>query len=123
VLGARGLPDALRGPAVAAGLAATVEAAGVGRYPAEVEAAVYFFCRATLRAVAEHAPADTRVAIKIAEDEDALRLVVDCEVVGGLDGAADLLSSARDRIEALGGVLWYESAAGVTRLEATVPLA
>jgi signal transduction histidine kinase len=121
VLEARGLPDALRSAASAAGVAATVEAAGAGRYPAEVEAAVYFFCRAALEAVAAHASADTRVGIEILEKEEALRLVVDCEGAG-LEAAADQLSSARDRIEALGGVLSFESAVGATRLEATVPL-
>jgi signal transduction histidine kinase len=72
VLDARGLPDALRGVASAAQITATVEAAGIGRYPPDVEAAVYFSCRAALEALAP----DTRVTIRIREAEDAIRLEV-----------------------------------------------
>jgi signal transduction histidine kinase len=74
VLDARGLVDALRGAASAAQVDATVEAAGLGRYPPDVEAAVYFSCRAALETLAP----DARVTIRISEEEDAIRL----EVIG-----------------------------------------
>jgi signal transduction histidine kinase len=72
VLDARGLADALRGAASAARVAATVEAAGIGRYPADVEAAVYFSCRAALEALAP----DSRVTIRLSEADHALQLDV-----------------------------------------------
>jgi len=72
VLDARGLPDALRSAASAAGVAATVEAAGTGRYPPDVEAAVYFSCRAALEALAPGA----RATIRLSEEQDGVRLEV-----------------------------------------------
>ena len=70
LLDARGLPDALRGAASAAHVTATVEADGVGRFPAEVEAAVFFCCRAALDAAADGA----RLAIVLRDEERTLRL-------------------------------------------------
>jgi signal transduction histidine kinase len=122
LLEARGLPDAIRGAAAGARVVATVDAAEVGRYPAEVEAAVYFCCRAVLEAVVAHAGADSRVAIRIHETGHALRLEVTDETPG-LDVAAGLLAPAGDRIDALGGALIVEPApGGATRVAATVPL-
>ena len=114
VLDARGLPAALRGAASAARSAAMVEAEGLGRYPAEVEAGVYFCCRAVLDALAS----DARVTIRIREEEHALRI----EVAGNTDGL-DLQALLRERIEALGGALSVDSApGGGTLVAATVPL-
>jgi signal transduction histidine kinase len=80
VLDARGLPDALRGMASAAQVAATVEAAGIGRYPPDVEAAVYFSCRGALEGLAP----DTHVTIRLSEEPYAIRLEVVSDT-GGLD--------------------------------------
>jgi signal transduction histidine kinase len=94
VLDARGLPDALRGAASAAGVAATVEAAGVGRYAPDVEAAVYFACRAALEVLAP----DTGVTIRLSEEENAVRLEVVTDT-GDLHAGATvpLLSSSFPR--------------------------
>jgi signal transduction histidine kinase len=120
VLEARGLPDALHGAASTAGVAATVEAAGVGRYPAEVEAAVFFSCRAVLEDCGGRGGAEVRVTIRIREKDDALHLEIDGDTV---NPAADCLDSARDRIEALGGVFSVGPApGGQTRVAATAPL-
>jgi signal transduction histidine kinase len=118
-----GLPDALRGAASAAGIAATVEATGVGRYPKDVETAVYFVCRDALAAIVEHAGAGARVTIRIHEEEHALLLEVDSDAAGQW-AAADLLGFARDRVGARGGIVTVDSAPDrVTRFAATVPLA
>jgi signal transduction histidine kinase len=110
ILDARGLPDALRGAVSAARVLATVEAEGLGRYPAEVEAAVYFCCRTVLEAL----PSGARVTIRIREEEHALRI----EVAGDTDGL-DLQAP----IEALCGSLSVDSAPGRGLLvAATVPL-
>ena len=110
VLDARGLPDALRAAASAAGVALTLDADGAGRYPAEVEAAVYFFCRAALVA------AGPRASIAIRDEASRLVAVIECE-------PADFeLEAISERIEALGAIVTAESAAGTTRLTAIVPL-
>ncbi|MFL5962673.1 MAG: sensor histidine kinase [Gaiellaceae bacterium] len=122
VLEARGLPDALRGAATAARVAATVEAAGVGRHSTEVEVALYFLCRAALAAVAAHAGTDARVTIRIREEEHALQLEVAGDTAAH-GAAADLPGFTRDRIAALGGTVTVDAAAGhATRFAATVPL-
>ena len=77
VLDARGLTDALRGAGVAAGVAVAVD--GAGRYPADIEAAVYFFCRAALTA----ATAGSRASIVIREDQGRLSVVVERESESG----------------------------------------
>ena len=106
VLDARGLPDALRGVASAAPFAAAVEAADIGRYPPDVEAAVYFSCRAAVAALAS----DARVTIRISEAEHAIRLEVISDT-GGLDNRGPDAS-------AVGGVVSHDGA----RFTATVPL-
>jgi signal transduction histidine kinase len=122
LLEARGITDALRAAASAVHVTARVDAAGVGRYPAPVEQAVFFCCRAAIEAVATHAGADARVTIRIREEDHELRI----EIAGdtqALDAAADWFGSTRDRIDALGGVLSVDAAPGQpTRVAATVPL-
>ena len=116
LLEARGLPDALRG-------AARVDAAGVGRYPADLEAAVYFWCRAALDAFATPTGDDARATIQIREVEHALRVEVTQDTVA-LDTTVPAMRLARDRVEALGGVVSAASEPGDgTRLALTVPLA
>jgi signal transduction histidine kinase len=85
-----GLPDSLRETARASDV--RVVTAGVGRYPAEVESAIYFCCRAAL----QQAAPDTE--LRLSEEDQALRL----EFVP-VD-AADL-TELRDLVGAAGGVL------------------
>lgn len=104
VLEARGLVDALRGAA----FRPKVEAHGIGRYRADVERAVFFLCRAV-------ACSGASTAIRLREEGGELLVAVDCETAD-LDPGA--FAVARDRIDALGGVVGLEAA----RLTATVPL-
>lgn len=104
VLEARGLRDALRGAA----FTVKVEAQGIGRYRADVERAVFFLCRVV-------ALSGTGKAIQIREEGGQLVVSVDCHPAG-FD--IDAFAVARDRIDALGGVVGLEAA----RLTATVPL-
>jgi hypothetical protein len=101
LLDVRGLPDALR--AAAPGLA--IDAEGIGRYPASIEATVYFGCDAVL------ARTDT---IRMWADEEALRL----EIEGRTEFGAAELEAAREHLDAAGGTL----ASRGTRLTVTVPL-
>jgi len=121
LLDAQGLPDALRAASSAAGVRAKVEAEGLGRHPAEVEAALYFFCRAALECVAAGADADAVATVRVTEDANTLQLAV-AHDGSGLE-AVDPTGLKRGWIEALGGVLSVESEAGLaTRLIVTVPV-
>jgi signal transduction histidine kinase len=121
LLDARGLRDALRQATDRTGANATVEAAGLGRHPAEVELAAYVVCRAALDGAV--AGTGARVAIRIEERDHALLLTIECDAAD-LVTAADRLELARDRIQVLGGDLSVDAAASRrARLVATIPLA
>jgi signal transduction histidine kinase len=111
ILDARGLPDALRQAARTADAAAHVEAAEVGRYPAGIEAAVFFLWRAVL----DDLESGVEVAIRVREEGEALQV----EIVAGR--AVDL-ASVRDLVEGAGGVLTDESQPGRGRVEVSFPL-
>jgi signal transduction histidine kinase len=126
LLEAAGLAEALRSAASAVGVPAKVEATGLARHPADIEAAAYFCCRSALENVAAHAGSGARATIHLREEPDALRLEVVDDGTGFDPRVCPLgsgLTDARDRIEALGGVLAIESEPGRgTRIAATVPL-
>jgi signal transduction histidine kinase len=113
LLADRGLTEALRAAALHAPLAATVSSDGIGRYPPEVESAVYFCCLEALQNAAKHAEGATRVSISLS-DGDALRFEVRDDgaglAAGRPPGAG--LTNMRDRVTALGGDLEVASAAG-----------
>jgi signal transduction histidine kinase len=120
LLEAQGLPNALRAAASAAGVVAHVDAPGLGRYGVEVEAAVYFCCRAALEQVAAHAGTGARATIHLGEDAGILRFELAVTDAGSDESAFALV---RDRVEALGGMLSIESEPGRgTTIAATVPL-
>jgi signal transduction histidine kinase len=118
VLAARGLPDALHSAASAAGVSLRLEAKGLARYPAEVEATVYFSCRAALESAAARG---ARVTVRIWQEDSTLRFEV------ADDGSADPADSEpvhlRDRVEALGGELAIASELGEgCRISAAIPV-
>ena len=92
LLAAWGLPDSLREAARASGAPVRVATVGLGRYPVEVESAIYFCCRAAL----EQAAPETE--LRLTEEDQALRL--EFVPVGGTD-----LTELRDLVGAAGGVL------------------
>jgi signal transduction histidine kinase len=112
ILDSRGLPDALRQAAGASGAAARVQAAELGRYPAKIEAAVFFLWRNVLDGLGAGAEA----FISVRQEGEALQV----EIAAGrmLD-----LSGARDLVEGAGGVVTLESQLGGTRIDVTFPLA
>jgi len=103
----------------------SVTAEEVGRYPAELEAALYFCCLEALQNAAKHA-AGAPVRIEVRQDGD--RLCVDVADDGpGFDPgrSTDGLgrTSIADRVGAHGGTVRWESAPGrgtVVRLEVPV---
>jgi signal transduction histidine kinase len=124
----RGLPDALRAAAARAALSTTVEAENVGRYPQQVEAAVYFCCLEALQNAGKHAGENSSVVVSVREVEGALLFDVTD------DGAGfDLSSGAQrghgfvnmsDRVGAFGGSVTVDSAPGKgTKISGRIPLA
>lgn len=123
----RGLPDALRAAAGRAALATTVEAENVGRYPQQVEAAVYFCCLEALQNAGKHAGENANALVTVREVEGALLFDVTD------DGAGfDLGSGAQrghgfvnmsDRVGAFGGSVTVDSAPGTgTKIAGRIPL-
>ena len=103
-----GLPEAVRSAARAASVPATVRASHVGRYPEQIEVAVYFSCLEALQNAAKHAGADAAVVITMWERDERIMFEVRDD---GRGFAADLieqgrgLTNMRDRLEAVGGSL------------------
>jgi signal transduction histidine kinase len=112
ILDARGLPDGLRQAVRASGAAASVEAAGLGRYPAGIEAAVFFLWRGVL----DDLGAGERVRIRVCEEAEALQVRIEA-------GAPIDLLRAGDLVEGAGGTLTAQSGSRSGTIEAVFPLA
>lgn len=95
-------------------LPVTVEAEGIGRFPQEVESAVYFCCLEALQNVAKYAAA-SRAVVRIRQEEAELAFSVEDDG-RGYDSAATPLGSGlqnmADRLAALGGTLEVRSQPG-----------
>jgi signal transduction histidine kinase len=125
LLADKGLAAALRSQAGKATVPVRVDADGVGRYPQEIEAALYFCTLEALQNVQKYAAAS---AVDVRLCENGGQLVVEVADDGcGFDVATAVrgagLTNMEDRLEALGGSLQIESTAGTgSTLRATVPL-
>jgi signal transduction histidine kinase len=114
LLADQGLAAAIDAQARKSSVPTTVESDGLGRYPREVEAAVYFSCLEALNNVAKYARAST-VGVRLEQENGALTFEVRDDGVGfdpatknrgtGLQGMAD-------RLDAIGGRLEISAAAG-----------
>jgi signal transduction histidine kinase len=125
LLADKGLPAALEAHLRKVNLPAELATDGVGRYPQEIEAAVYFCCLEALQNVAKYAEA-SRVAIRFAEHEGALefRVVDDGR---GFDPRSTPrgsgLQNMNDRVAALDGEVEIHSAVGRgTEVVGRIPL-
>ncbi|MDP9070456.1 MAG: histidine kinase, partial [Actinomycetota bacterium] len=121
-----GLEQALRAAVNRSPLDAEVDTAGIERYPAEVEAAVYFCCLEALQNAAKHAGPGASVTIRVAEEEGMLVFTVADDGVG-FDPAVvvwnDGFTNMSDRLGAIGGALHLDSEPGHgTRVSGTIPL-
>ena len=125
LLAEKGLPTALESQAHKATLPVTVDAEGVGRYPQDVEATVYFCVLEALQNVQKYAEA-TSAVVRLRDDGSALHF--DVEDDGhGFDprtvrrGAG--LTNMNDRIDALNGTLEVSSQpAHGTTVRAALPV-
>jgi signal transduction histidine kinase len=122
-----GLVDAISAAAARAPMPCRVEDDGVGRYPSELEAAVYFCCLEALQNTSKHAGEGARASISIRGEADRLAFVVEDDGAGFdpeqvARGVG--LTNMRDRLGAIGGRLEVESAPRQgARIRGSVPFA
>jgi signal transduction histidine kinase len=120
-----GLGQALSAAAARAPVPTRVQAE-VGRYPQEVESAVYFCCLEALQNAGKYAGEGAKATLRIHEDRG--RLVFEVTDDGrGFDTAGKRVGAGftnmNDRLGAIGGDLRVESIPGAgTKLTGTVPL-
>jgi signal transduction histidine kinase len=125
LLADQGLAAALQSQARKSAVPVDVIADGVGRFPPEVEAAVYFSCLEALQNVAKYSSA-SRAVISLAAVDGELRFEVEDDGSGfdvsttsygtGLQGIAD-------RLDALGGRIDVRSTPGSgTTIAGVLPL-
>jgi signal transduction histidine kinase len=126
LLSSDGLVPALADAAAAAAIPVTIAERETGRYPSELEAAVYFCCVEALQNAGKHAGKGASVVISFAEDASVLRFEIADDGVGfdvaAVNGSEGLQNMA-DRMGALGGELRVDSLPGSgTRVLGSVPL-
>jgi signal transduction histidine kinase len=93
------------------------------RLPPEIEASAYFIVAEALTNVVKHARA-SRAAVRTVVEDGVVVLEVRDDGEGGADPGGDGLVGIADRVDALGGRMWIESAASAgTVLTAQLPLA
>jgi signal transduction histidine kinase len=125
LLADKGLAAALRSQAAKATIPVRVEADDVGRYPQDVEAALYFCTLEALQNIQKYAGASA-VTVRVHGEVGQLRVEVSddgCgfDVTAVARGAG--LTNMEDRLEALGGELRIESVpTRGTTLSARVPV-
>jgi signal transduction histidine kinase len=123
VLADTGIAAALDAQARKAPFPVSVEADGIGRYPQEIEATVYFCVLEALHNLAQHA--DARASVHLSVSAGDLRFEVTDDGQRPEPGTgrpgADLQTMA-DRIDALGGKILIDSGpGGSTRINGSVP--
>lgn len=127
LLGQRGVAEALRSAARRSPLPVSVIADGLGRYPEDIEVAVYFSCLEALQNVSKHAGAGASARVRLREQAGVLCFTVS-DGGAGFDPAAvedpHGLLNMRDRLEAVGGTLSVSSRCGRgTTVRGEVPVA
>jgi signal transduction histidine kinase len=127
LLADNGLGDALSAAASRSPLKVRVDVAeGVGRYPAEVEAAIYFSCMEALQNAAKHA-GDATVDLRLWTESGGLLFSV-ADDGPGFDpatarGGHGYINMA-DRLGAIGGTVRWDSRPGHgATISGSVPLA
>jgi signal transduction histidine kinase len=114
LLADRGLVAALEAQSRKASVAVSVEADAVGRYPADVEATVYFCTLEALQNVAKYAAA-RRTVIRLVRANGSLSFEVEDDGQGfdpSATGTGSGLQGMADRLAAVGGSLEVRSVPG-----------
>ena len=101
-----------------------VTATGVGRYPAEVEAAVYFAVLEALQNVAKYADADTAL-VRLVHESDRLTFEVTDDGAGFDSDSVTMGTGVQgivDRLDTVGGTVSIVSEPGIgTTVAGSVP--
>ena len=122
---AQGLTPPLAEAAQRAPIPVVFRASGVGRYPADVEAAIYFCCLEALQNAEKHGGQDTHASIDIIGSDDALSFTVR-DGGRGFDqtrAQGQGLRNMFERMNGIGGWLSIESRAGQgTTISGGIPL-
>ncbi len=125
LLADKGLAAALESQARKATLPVAVQAKGIGRYPQEVEAAVYFCVLEALQNVQKYAAA-SRATVHLGEHDGELSFDVKDDGTGFDPATAKRgsgLTNMADRLDALSGGVELESAPGEgTTLRGAIPV-
>ena len=124
LLADQGLVAALEAQARKASVPTEVRSDGIGRYPQDIESAVYFCVLEALNNVAKYAEA-TRAEVSLAQDDGHLRFAV-VDDGTGFDTAVTSYGTGvqgmADRLDAIGGALQVSSRKGEgTTIEGQIP--
>lgn len=114
LLADRGLSDAVQAQARKAPIPVTVDSDGVGRYPPEVEAAVYFCVLEAMQNIAKYANASS-VVVRLRRDKGDLAFSVTDDGAGFRKETTSYgmgLQNIADRLAALGGTFDVRSTPG-----------
>jgi signal transduction histidine kinase len=123
LLADKGLAAALEAQARKAAVPVDVQASSIGRYPPEIESAVYFCCLEALNNIAKYANA-SNVTLRLGTTDGLLGFeVVDDGDGFDLDthGHGTGIQGMRDRLEAIDGSLEVSSGPGGTAVSGNVP--
>ncbi len=120
-----GLVEALRAAGNRNPLPVTIVADGIGRYPSETEAAIYFCCLEALQNAAKHA-SDARIEVRLWEESGGLLFTV-ADDGPGFDPAKAQRGhgyvNMTDRLGAIGGTVRWDSEIGKgSQVHGSVPL-
>jgi signal transduction histidine kinase len=125
LLADQGLLVALDAQARKAPISVEVEGDGIGRYPQEAEAAIYFCCLEALQNVSKYANA-SNARVRLGESDGTIAFAVSDDGVGFNPSMTPLgtgLQGMKDRLEALGGALTVESIpGGGTTVTGSIPV-
>jgi signal transduction histidine kinase len=118
-----GLPQALSAVAAHAPVPIQLDLDNLGRYPAPIEAALYFCCCEALQNAVKHGGPGTAVTISGRADAQTLTLSISDTGSGFEPGTVGTgLTNMTDRVSAIGGKLMIDSAPGRgTRVTAVCP--
>ena len=125
LLADKGLAVALEAQARKTSVPLRVDADGTGRYPAELEAAIYFCCLEALQNIQKYAEASS-VVISLTDAGGRVRFDVADDGIGfdpDSTPSGSGLQNMADRLDALGGQIAVESEAGRgTTIAGSIPI-